>query len=199
MGTPTGRSYADVDDPTQWADRYADSLYAFALARIKHPELAEDLVQETFLAGLAALAAFRGESSLLTWLTGILRRKIADELRARRRSPLQQDSPGCAPSSRFFDRQRKWSPKIRAWRVDPQEIAQSREFWKTLDSCIDQLPATLAAAFRLRHVDGLKSPEVCAALQISDGNFSVRMHRARLSLRECLDRNWFFPSAPGLS
>lgn len=193
MGASADQIRNETANPETWIDDYGDSLYAFALSRLGDPSLAEDLVQATFLAGLEAIAGFRRESSLLTWLTGILRRKIADEFRSRRQS-RQVASAEAVEGPTYFDRTGKWSPKIRPWRVDPQEIAQSREFWETLEECIEQLPSTLAAAFRLRHVDGLKSQEVCSALQISDGNLSVRMHRARLSLRECLDRHWFASS-----
>jgi RNA polymerase sigma-70 factor (ECF subfamily) len=192
MDTPDGESCTDVADPLQWPDKYGDALYAFAMARLGDRDLAEDLVQETFLAGLAAIDSFRRESSLLTWFMGILRRKIADEFRGRRRNPLQQAvaikaSAGYA----FFDRRGKWQLRLRAWRVDPQDVVQSQEFWETLEACMDQLPPTLAAAFRLKQLEGLDAQNVCSALQISSDNLSVRMHRARLLLRTCLDRNWF--------
>lgn len=192
MGIPARQSHADVADPSRWTDDCADSLYAFALARVRDPDRAEDLVQETFLAGLSAIATFRRESSVLTWLTGILRRKIADEVRTRqRRFVAESPEPDSRGGSTFFDEHGKWLRKTRAWRFDPQEIVQSREFWETFEACVEELPPTLSAAFCLKQVDGLKSPEVCSKLQISDANLAVRMHRARLSLRECLEHNWF--------
>jgi RNA polymerase sigma-70 factor (ECF subfamily) len=194
MGLHADQSQPDVADPAVWADVYGDSLYAFAVARTDDPTMAEDLVQETFLAGLAAIKGFRGDSTLLTWLTGILRRKIADEIRSRRRNRLEQNtSLDSTAEHTFFDPHGKWAPKPRAWRVDPQQIAESREFWDTLEGCIKQLPHTLAAAFRLRQLDGLATREACSALQITEANLSVRMHRARLSLRDCLERYWFAP------
>lgn len=192
MGGPEHNASVDHADPAGWVDECGDSLYAFALARVGRPDLAEDLVQETFVAGLAAIESYRRESSLLTWLTGILRRKIADEYRCQRRGPRQQTLQGEPPAGhQFFDQHGHWLHKPRAWRSDPHEIAESQEFWETLEECMEQLPPTLAAAFRLKQLDGLKTGDVCSTLQISGGNLSVRMHRARLLLRECLDRNWF--------
>jgi RNA polymerase sigma-70 factor (ECF subfamily) len=192
MATSANQPRAGITDPTRWTDDYGDSLYAFALARIGDASLAEDLVQDTFLAGIAAIGRFRRESSLLTWLTGILRRKIADELRFRRRRSVEQSAEIDRSTSRnSFNRRGKWAQTITAWRVDPQEIAQTREFWESFEKCIAELPHILAAAFRLRQLDGLKTQEVCSTLQISDANLAVRMHRARLSLRDCLERNWF--------
>lgn len=188
---PTGQFCTDVADPTRWTDDYGESLYAYALSRVSDPTLAEDLVQETFLAGLKAVGTYRGESSLLTWLTGILRRKIADEFRSRERRPRQQAaSPEEEADYTFFNRRGKWSHKVCAWRLDPREIAQSREFWEIFERCVGRLPPTLSAAFQLKQLDGLEARDVCSALQITDSNLSVRMHRARLSLRECLDQNW---------
>lgn len=200
MGPSADRSQSNVLDPAHWTDAYGDSLYAFAVERIGDPTTAEDLVQETFLAGLAALGGFRGESTLLTWLTSILRRKIADEIRSRRQSQRQHETHlESAAELKFFDRHGKWLPRIRPWRIDPQQIAESREFWDTLEACIQKLPHTLAAAFRLRQLDGLATREACSALQITGANLSVRLHRARLSLRDCLDRHWFARSGGGRS
>jgi RNA polymerase sigma-70 factor (ECF subfamily) len=70
-------------DPEVWVDRHGDYLYRFALARIKDPSVAEDLVQETFLAALGARKNFESRSAVRTWLTAILKHKIVDYFRHR--------------------------------------------------------------------------------------------------------------------
>ena len=67
--------------PETWVDQHGDALYRFALRRVTDPELADDLVQETFLEGLSARSSFTGGSSVRTWLTAILKHKIIDQYR----------------------------------------------------------------------------------------------------------------------
>ncbi len=65
-------------NPDSWVNSYADKLYAYALSRVGSVDIAEDMVQETFLAGLKNLAPFKGNSTGYTWLVSILKRKIID-------------------------------------------------------------------------------------------------------------------------
>jgi RNA polymerase sigma-70 factor (ECF subfamily) len=157
-----------------------------------NPDVAEDVVQETFLAALGALDTFRGDASPLSWLTSILRRKIADEFRRQRRGRTNLDhSRQAGRAERGFDDRGKWSPRIKAWTLEPSRGLETEEFWEAFEACLARLPASLAAAFRLRQLDGWETDLVCEFLQISYGNLSVRLHRARLLLRACLERSWF--------
>ena len=72
-----------IDDPANWVDQYGDFLYRFVSSRVKDPSVAEDLVQETFLAALKARENFKGRSTARTWLTAILKHKIVDHIRKR--------------------------------------------------------------------------------------------------------------------
>ena len=85
---PANPSQADASqapqiDPTIWVDEYGDFLFRYANSRLRDPNAAEEVVQETFLAGVRYSAQFAGKSSELGWLTGILKRKIIDFVRAR--------------------------------------------------------------------------------------------------------------------
>ena len=71
-------------DPETWVDKYGDYLYRFALSRVKDPVIAEELVQETFLAALRSLKNFQGRSSGRTWLIAILKHKIIDYFRKKK-------------------------------------------------------------------------------------------------------------------
>ena len=74
-----GKSDAAIfDDPESWVDHYGDFLYRFALSRVKDPDIAEDLVQETFLAALRSRESFESRSAGRTWLIAILKHKIVD-------------------------------------------------------------------------------------------------------------------------
>ena len=68
-------------EPEHWVDRYADYLYNYALARVSDAEMAKDLVQETFIAGLQSAPQFKGNAAERTWLVAILKRKVIDQYR----------------------------------------------------------------------------------------------------------------------
>jgi len=162
------------------------------VSRTNDRDLAEDLVQETFLAALKGAHQFRGDAAQLSWLTGILRHKIADELRQSRKR-TRDVSSGAANmlSEGDFDGRGKWRIQFSNWPTDPQKQMESKEFFDAVDRCVAELPANLACAFQLKQLESQSTDEVCRRLQISAGNLSVRMHRARLLLRVCLQRNWF--------
>jgi RNA polymerase sigma-70 factor (ECF subfamily) len=181
-----------VADPEAWVDRYGDRLYRYALLRLRIPDLAADVVQETFLEALRARDSFAGRSSELTWLTGILRHKVIDLLRKSfRETP---STSGGAPSNSAespFDHRGRWKNMPASWSGDPSRAIESREFWDVFERCLSKLPQGLADAFFLREVDGLAADEVQRALGINPANFWKRLHRARMLLRQCLESGWF--------
>ena len=78
-------SAAAAIDPERWIDDHGDVLYRYALARVRKPELAQDLVQETLLAAMRGYEKFGGQSSVRSWLCGILKHKLCDHYRKRDR------------------------------------------------------------------------------------------------------------------
>ena len=78
-------------NPDTWVDRYGDSLYRFAAVRVQDTAVAEDLVQETFLAALRGRKNFRSQSAVQTWLTAILKHKIVDHYRKKNREQTMED------------------------------------------------------------------------------------------------------------
>lgn len=170
--------------------RHAKALYSYALMRVREKELAEDMVQETLLAALQNWENFSGSSSERTWLIGILRHKILDFFRQHRdREPLVNE----AWHAEYFDKKRHWKDKdtMVDWKGDPAALAENREFWKVLRDCLKELSNVMAKAFVLRELEGMSSEQVCKHLEISQTNLWVRLHRARLQLRRCLELNWF--------
>jgi RNA polymerase sigma-70 factor (ECF subfamily) len=179
-------------DAEGWVDRHGDALYRWALFRLRHPEAAADVVQETFLAALDQHRRFEGRSSERTWLLGILKHKIGDVLRRRRREAAADGAAPAAglPEGGPFDRLGFWKRGPRRW-GDPGSSLESAEFWEVFQGCLGALPEHLAETFLLRELEDRDGPEVCQALSISPENFWKRMHRARLLLRDCLERRWF--------
>lgn len=182
-GAPASRS---LPEPSEWLERYGDVLYRFALARLRQPHEAEEVVQETLLAALQARWQFQGRSHPRTWLVGILKRKILNRLRAAARS-----APRTSLSNldAWFNDRGKWRKPLGRWE-DPADQAEQSEFWEVVRSCLAKLPARMAAAFTLRTVDDYTPTEVCRQLDISPSNLWVLLHRARLRLARCLQINW---------
>jgi RNA polymerase sigma-70 factor, ECF subfamily len=179
-------------DPDTWVDHYGDSLFRFAVLRVKDPETASDLVQETFLAALRVRDTYSGGSSIRSWLTAILKHKIADRLRKTGRE--QRFREGRAKDSRtegMFDRRGHWQRPLRDWRGDPLLEYERCEFWEVLGRCLSKLPAHLADVFLERELEGLSREAICQNLGITPENLSVRLFRARLLLRGCLEDHWF--------
>ena len=174
-------------DPEGWVDRYGDYLYRHAMLRLRSPEIAADLVQETFLEALRGRKTFAGRSSGRTWLVGILKHKIVDHFR--RTGRQQALANGVVDSA--FDGRGHWKIGPAAWRGEPSRNLETREFWEAFGRCLSKLPAGLADAFILRELDGLDSDEVQDVLNITDVNLWARLHRARSLLRNCLESNWF--------
>lgn len=183
-------------DADRWVDEYADYLYRFAVARVRHHEVARDLVQETFLAALKASAHYAGRASERTWLTGILKNKIVDYYRRGKREPLLGDLvPAEGGESDFNPEDGHWryphEGNPRVWQEEQIARMDRPEFWKRFTACADRLPEQMRRVFVLREVDGWDSADICRELEISSQNYWVIMHRARASLRRCLEATWF--------
>lgn len=192
MGKSQSAENVNLSDPAEWLDRHGDVLYRYAVTRVRRGDVAEDLVQETFLAALRSRGQFEGRSTERTWLVSILRRKIADLARSGGRAgPAAQADVERIAASEFFDRRGVWSTSIARWPTDPARSVENEEFWQALDECLRKLPPAVAETFSLRELDGFAAEEICKILEITPSNLSVRMHRARLALRRCLEAGWF--------
>jgi len=176
----------------KWLEEHGDYLFRFAWSRLRQRDVAEDLVQETFLAALRAQDRFAGASSERTWLVGILKRKIVDHLRRKgREQPVSDIAPSDQWSDTLFDERGNWRKKPSKWCPDPSEAFEKQEFWSIFTACLGKLPGRLGHAFTLREVEELDSGEICEVLNISSNNLYVMLHRARLALWQCLEIKWF--------
>jgi RNA polymerase sigma-70 factor (ECF subfamily) len=189
-----GASAAAASEPDRWVEEHGDCLYGYALARVRKPELAQDLVQETFLAAVRGYEKFAGQSSVRSWLCGILKHKLCDYYRKAGRETSFTDLEFLEDEcSERFVPEGYWvhmnGPK--EWKPDADEVMYRDEFWQTMRECLGKLPERVATVFMMREMDEIESKEVCATLSISDSNLWVMLHRARMALRECLAVNWF--------
>lgn len=174
-------------------DRHGGSLLRLALSFIPTRAVAEEVVQETWVAVLERLPAFENRSSLKTWLYRILANRARTRgSRERRSVPFSAFETDERPSSVVdparFKPDHRWREPPRFWHDDtPEKILSRREALECLEAAIERLPASQRTVVLLRDVEGLSSEEVCSVLDLSETNQRVLIHRARAKLRAALE------------
>jgi RNA polymerase sigma-70 factor (ECF subfamily) len=176
-------------------EQFRSYLLRYALMQVRDQVAAEDMVQETLLAAIEGGTRFSGKSSVKTWLTGILKHKIIDHLRRRaREQPLDSGENGGRSEADVIDAMFKedghWQSLPTNW-GDPERSFENKKFWEVFEMCAKLMPAKTARVFTMREVLELSTEEICKELNITATNCWVMLHRARLSLRECLEMKWF--------
>lgn len=166
-------------------------LLRYASRQLRDAAAAEDAVQETLLAALAAEAGYQARSSLRTWLTGILKHKILDSIaRASRQVPLAPDMDGSGDLDELFDQRGHWVEHPVAW-DNPDQALERKEFFEALEECLARLPAKTARVFMMREHLGLDTGEICEQVGIAPNHCWVLLYRARMALQRCLNASWF--------
>jgi RNA polymerase sigma-70 factor, ECF subfamily len=183
-------------DETAFA-RLVDELNGplLALARTFTPSraLAEDIVQETWLAAIRGLSRFEGRSALRTWIYGILVRRArtlaARETRQRAGEAKSAGAP--AEAWRFGSGRRGlWEEAPVPWALDdPASIHEGEETLRVVSAALDGLPERQRQVVHLRDVEGLEAQDVCNILRLSETNQRVLLHRGRAAIRRALDRH----------
>lgn len=174
-----------------WVTQHGDYLFNFALGQVRDAGVAEDLVQETFLAGLKSHHRFTGQSTERTWLVGILRHKICDHLRRTCRERAVRAEPlATTPDQESGDPTLAWMHEVAADCQSPNRRLELAEFRANLELAIGQLPPRMAQVFQLYELEERPNQEVCARLNISENNLWVLLHRARKQLRSHLSEWW---------
>jgi RNA polymerase sigma-70 factor (ECF subfamily) len=176
-------------------DRYGATMLRVAQMYVRDRATAEEVVQETWLAVLKGIDRFEQRSSLKTWLFRILtnRAKTRGE-RDGRVVPFsslagagEEDGPSVDPD-RFLGPDSRtpgaWAAPPRAW---PEDKVLEHETLGVIRMAIDQLPEAQREVIRLRDVEGWSPMEVADALEITDGNQRVLLHRARSKVRAALE------------
>jgi RNA polymerase sigma-70 factor (TIGR02943 family) len=183
---------AKLSSPETWVEKYADTLFSYAVNRVPDPAVAEELVQETFVAGLSSHKSYNGVASEQTWLIGILKHKIMDYFRkSYRQKSISPDNLDHIEEDQTFDERGNWAMKPKKWQENPSHIYEQHEFMDVLEKCLNKMNPRQAGAFRLREIMQTDTDEICKVLGISTTNYWVLMHRARLQIRSCLEADWF--------
>ena len=177
--------------PNTWVDSYADYLFNFAVIRVSDAEIAKDLVQETFFAGLKSAKNYNGDASERTWLIAILKRKVIDHYRktnskkgkaeVRMSYSAQNDSEGDWLEEQVAD----------PFSSFENDAIENEELGLAIQQCITKLPKKQSMVFTMKTIQGMDTEDVCNELGINPSNLWVMIHRARTALMGCLNQNWF--------
>lgn len=178
--------------PGKWVDDHGDFLLNYCISRVYSKELAQDLVQETFLSAYQAMDSFQGKSTERTWLISILKRKIIDHYRKNEKKGEQLTGDYKLPfkSDGFWEGYWMKDKTPHEWLAKKLEEENSEQISKILRYCLDALPEKAKACFTLKTIEEYSTEKICKELKISASNLWVILHRARLQLRECLEKNW---------
>ena len=149
-------------------------LFRTARSILRNDAEAEDAVQDGYVSAYRALAQFRGQSSLSTWLTRIVVNKALARLRGNQRSSgeaQREDEERPAPLA-----------------DTPEAMAIRKDLRRLIESSIDRLPESCRAVFMLRAVEGLSVAETAISLDQSEGSVKTALSRARAHLRASIGR-----------
>ena len=187
----------EILKPGDWVKTYADYLYSLALIKVSNKETAEDLVQETFLSAFKAKDFFKNGSSEKTWLTAILKNKIIDHYR--KKDVLKEITNYISDTETSFDEHffnendGHWLAESAplAWKELADAKVNRNEFNKIIQYCIQKMPTKLVPVFVAKFLDEAESEFTCKEFNITSSNYWVIIHRAKVLIRSCLEKNWF--------
>lgn len=170
-------------------EAHNDTMLRVATAMLPSRGVAEEVVQETWLAILRGLPRFEGRSSLKTWMFRILTNRARTRGRREgRTTPMsalgERDDPLSADQ---FDQQGMWRSPPDRWQGTPEKLAVDRETGAQIEAAIEALPERQRMVLVFRDVKGWSSADVCEVMEISETNQRVLLHRARAKVRAALE------------
>lgn len=166
--------------------RHHSAMLRLALGYVPSLAIAEEVVQDTWLAVLRGIGGFEGRSTLRTWLLRILvNRAMTAGLRERRTVAVPYPEPAVDPSR--FDAAGAWAVPPERWVEEAQERQRATQIAARIRSAMSDLPARQREVVMLRDIEGLSSGEVCSVLDISEANQRVLLHRGRSRLRQVVE------------
>ncbi|MCF8274782.1 MAG: sigma-70 family RNA polymerase sigma factor [Flavobacteriaceae bacterium] len=178
-------------NPDKWIDLYADYLFNYTISRVNDREIAQDLVQDTFLAALKSMKNFKGEANERTWLISILKRKIIDYYRKinsnKGKAEVRITSNNDSETDGDWLEERVADPFDKT----AEDTMQNTELGEAIFKCLSKLPEKQAEIFRMKTIEGLETEDICKELNITSSNLWVIIHRARTAMASCLKENWF--------
>jgi RNA polymerase sigma-70 factor (TIGR02943 family) len=176
-------------NPNKWIELYSDYLFNYTITRVNDREIAKDLIQDTFFAGLKSMKNFKGEASERTWLISILKRKIIDYYRKINSKKGQAE---VRMTYNMEENEGDWLEE----RVEDegylnaQENLENTELGDAIYNCMDKLSEKQATVFKMKTILNYETETICNELNITASNLWVIIHRARTAMAECMEKNW---------
>lgn len=170
----------------QLVARHRPAMLRLARSFVASPEIAEEVVQDTWLGVLRGIDRFAGRSSFQTWLLRILVNRARSTGVHEHRSIAVGDAGPAVDRSRF-DASGAWMSPPEHWVEDSEDRLVAEGLSERIHATLEQLPPRQREVVMLRDVDGLSGGEVCKVLEISDANQRVLLHRGRSHLRQALE------------
>lgn len=168
---------------------YSDDLYRYAYSRTNDHEIAQDLVQDTLIVAYQKYDTFRGESSPKTWLTSILKFKVADHYRKKIKQNVSDVEIG--EISESFKGNGHWNSDKSPFSFgDDEHLLDNPKFVGVFNGCIDGLPEMWSAIIKMKYINPKDTKEIRKEFGITDTNMWQIVHRSKLKLKECLKTNW---------
>ncbi len=178
-------------NPNIWVDQYADYLFNYAVTRVSDAEIAKDLVQETFFAGLKSAKNFKGDAAERTWLVAILKRKVIDHYRKinskKGKAEVRMNYSSSSDSDGDWLEEQVADP----FSTTNNSFLENEELGAAIQDCISKLPKKQSQVFVMKTIQGIDTEDICNELGINPSNLWVMIHRARTALMGCLNQNWF--------
>jgi RNA polymerase sigma-70 factor (ECF subfamily) len=178
-------------NPNKWIDLYSDYLFNYTISRVNDKSIAQDLVQDTFFAGLKSMKNFKGEASERTWLISILKRKIIDYYRKinsnKGKAEVRMSYNSDTESEGDWLEERVADPFDKT----AEDMIQNAELGDAIHNCLSKLPTKQAEVFKMKTIQGFETKVICNELNITASNLWVIIHRARTAMADCLKENWF--------
>ena len=169
--------------------KHSEELLKWAFHKTSSISMAEDLVQDSFLAAAEKISSFKKESSAKTWIFSILNHKIIDFYRNRASQHISLENDYL---SAFFDEDGSWlQEKLpKQWQDEESHLLDNKDFQAILEKCMDALPPKWNTCVKLKYLSEKKGQEICQEIGISPTNFWQVVHRAKLQLRDCIEKKW---------
>lgn len=168
--------------------KHNPSMVRMCEGLVRNRATAEEVVQDTWVAVMMGIGGFEGRSSLAGWIFAILVNKARSRAKRDGRTISfdgEGEDDGLAAA---FDGRGRWKEMPELWEtVTPDRIVEGRNMMAHVAAAIDTLPSAQRSVLILRAQKGLEPAEVCAILNITEGNMRVLLHRARLAVRKSLD------------
>ena len=177
--------------PENWVDNYADYLYNYAVSRVSDSEIAKDLVQETFFAGLNSAKNYKGDAAERTWLIAILKRKVIDHYRK-----INSKKGRAEVKINYASGDEDEGDWLEERVADPfgkggDATLENQELGEAIQECIKKLPKKQSLVFTMKTIQGMSTEDICNELGINPSNLWVMIHRARTALMGCMNQTWF--------